>query len=674
MQTRDVFTDPLTSASPAVRRFVDHPYAHWVLTGPPRSGASEAVLDRLARQWQAGRDAGRTLLLAVDNRAAQAANDHIAGQPPGKLGQLRATGYNRFAQDLIERFWPLVAKQYGIDRPLPEFLPYDLAQFACLREYRENPGALRRLTIREQRLIVQLLSTMNLAAANGIALETAWSRIAAAQDLPTDHDLIRDGLALTERLRTRCLSAGVLPFDLQIQIAAELLQDEQVRDDLLARYDTLALLEIEEFVPVMVERLTGLAAEFDQALITYFPEGGIRWLLGAAGARAGKYAGRLRDLGFRTLCLRRSESRAPVTRRGSSEYLAIAATRDPWHPPPPAEGWTLAVRELPEAMCAAAAARVVELIENGTPPDQIVLIIPYINVVIASELRVHFERADVPFWVDRRWASFPDERETRVCLTALRLNAGADRNASKAEVADLIGAMLDWNPIRSHELVRRIMRGPRIQVRDQDRKTLPEDVARLIDWIDTHGSRPVDERLELLATEVFSPHESSERAELVRACYELAHLARRHREIGPQLNPEIDGSVAFFEVLASEVIAAPGIETPDGRVVLTTPYAFLTSGSAVQVQCWLDVASASWREPPLLVLSNPHAIAAGSDAPLDPAAEERLRDAILGRLIRNLAARCDGEIHAFATLIDPDGFQSDGPLLEGLRLLGVSES
>jgi hypothetical protein len=73
-------------------------------------------------------------------------------------------------------------------------------------------------------------------------------------------------------------------------------------------------------------------------------------------------------------------------------------------------------------------------------------------------------------------------------------------------------------------------------------------------------------------------------------------------------------------------------------------------------------------------LTNPHAL--GDDAhelPFSLEHEERIRARVLGRVVRNLAARAECEILAFSARTGTDGEPLDGPLLHALRAAGVRE-
>jgi hypothetical protein len=294
----------------------------------------------------------------------------------------------------------------------------------------------------------------------------------------------------------------------------------------------------------------------------------------------------------------------------------------------------------------------------------------------------------VPFRVEQRWRSLLDDPATRACLTALRLAAPAPaRRASVVELADLLVNLLDTNPVHAQRLANVMFDPDEGTVRPPagvERRLAalqlgpPEPgVVALAGWVAT--SREVDGlagRLGRLAGDILDLPSSPNRDRLVDACRRLAAVAERFVESAPRLGcapPFLDDFLAFVD---SETIAAADAleQDPAPALVLTTPHAFLTSGRCVHRQFWLDVASPSWWEPPLLLLSNPHALSADpARLPFTIDDEERIRARVLGRMVRNLAARATSGIHALATRTGIDGELLDGPLIDALRTAGIHE-
>lgn len=624
----------------------------------------------------------RALALVADRRAESRAARLIA---PEVFDRVRLESYLTLAQRLVSTWWPLVAIHFGIAGDEPEFLPFDVTQYAIREEYRRDPGALAMLTIREPRLIVQLIDNMNLAAAHGLTLDEAWRRVAAGLSVPFEDDVIQSGHAITRRFRETCLRTGVLPFDLQVEAAAWLLTQPAVVADLVADHRFVAVDGLDEMVPALASTLCGLAQRARHATIGYSTDGGIRWMLGASAAHAGATCAALASSdsgGFRHLQLR-ADHRPDAARRECALGLArlVADPLDRPARPPRLDDWRLSVAARPDLMAREAVDRVVGLVARGTAPGRIVLLSPYLDAVVASELLAGFEARGIPFAVERRWRSLFDDPAARACLTALRAALPGGRRVAPVETADLLGTLLGRHPIAVQPLAGRLLdrRTGRFRSGEElargapaSAPALPEPLPRLVDWASTVAAdcAPLDVALDRLATAVFVDASAG----LQSVCAGLVVVARRFAEAAPRFG--FDTSLpSFFAFIDSEVIAADDTTGPSSAgVTLTTPYAFLTAGRAADYQFWLDVASPFWWDPPLLVLTNPHALAAGPDVALGVAHDERIRGVVLGRVIRNLAARAGVGIHALASATGIDGQRIDGPLLAAFHDIGLVES
>ncbi len=651
------------------------------------------------------------LVVAQDARAANRLRSMLSEIPDDLPGEPTFVGYPGLAQRLIRRFWPLVAEKYQVLSTTPEFLLFDLTQYACLLEYRKDPGALQRLTMREQRVVIQIIDNMNLAASNGLAIEDLWERIAAGSGVEPDYDVFHDGMELTRRFRDHCASAGVMAFDLQIEAANWLLDQEIVRQDLLRRYDTLALDALDEFVPSMARSLTDLAPDFEEAIVTYSPDGGVRWVLGASAEQAGIAISEslTADRGFKRLTLARGVSPAPINRNGSAVWLSRSMFHDfgRQEASPSAEGWLLTVSGKPLEMAEEAARTAAALVEEGVPGADIAIIVPYIEPLVAEEIERLLSASGIPILIERRQQALYDDPLSRVCLTAVRAtDTGSLRAPGMVEIAELLSFLQGINLVDAHRLAPQIY-DPlqlRFRVADSTRDRLPATVSRLLNWAEQAGNKRVDEILEAFAFEVLNQSAAPRRHDLIVACHQLIQQATDFLRVAPRFGlaePFID---SFFDYIDSYVRVSHPVDAIDpATVLLTTAYAFLTAGRSVQYQLWLDVGSPAWLGPRVTALSALHLLNEPQASPDQGFAgfttsrgddrsaatrrriaeprlmnsydiEERRRDEITGRLIRNLAARCDGGVFAFASRTTIDGGPLDtSPLLDGFESLGITQ-
>lgn len=668
--------------SPAAWRAIASSHRRWVVCGPPGSGVSAALAARVARLLAEGCAPERVLALAADRRAARETARALAAA--GAAG-VQPEGYVAFAQKLVQRHWPLAAAWLGSEAPEPVFLAFDLAQYTCREEYRRDPGGLARLTIREQRLIVQLLDNMNLAAANGLTLQEAWARVAAGLGVGLDDPAIQAGARITAAFRARCIVAGALPFDLQIETAAWLLAQPEVLERLGRRYRLVLVDGLDEVVPAMARAICRLATIVPDVLIGVSSDGGLRWMLGASARAAEQECRRLLAVGgFRCARLAAPD---PHGMLATARRVAHLLTADGGGTPPAPPRWSLDESPRLDHMARAAVVAALALLDDGVPPEEIVLLTPSLDPVVAGELTRAFADQEAPFRIERRWRSLIDDPATRACLTALRLAAPSPgRPASLVELADLLTTLLGANPVAAQRLANvmydteenalRPLAAIQRRLAEARVDPLPPCAERLVQWVTSgRGDEPLHQRLAALATDVLPGADAAGRGRLLAGCRALTTIVERFIASAPRLGvvpPYLD---EFLAVVDSGVIAADDPpDEADPALVLTTPYAFLTTGRGVRRQFWLDAGSPNWWEPPLLLLTNPHAL--GDDADVLPFTlehEDQVRARVLGRVIRNLAARVTEGVHIFAAHTGPDGEPLDGPLLHALRAAGIRE-
>ena len=640
---------------------------HWLVSGPPRAGQRATLRAWLVDALADGYLAERVLLVAPEQAAAARLTTELG------LPGVTARGFPGFAQQLIAEHWPAVAEWLGSAAPEPEFLLFDLTQYLALGSYREAPGALRGLTIREDRLIAQLIDTMDLAAAHGLDDAEAWRRTARGMDLPADTPAIAAAAQLARGFRVECVERGLLPFSVQLEAAGWLLGESHVRLELLARFDVIAVDGLDELAPVAVARLLELAAGAERALLNVSPDGGLRWLLGASVARSLELCREAVRAGdFRALLLRHAETVQINAHIDAAGQIVDLALTDHGSPPRAMHGWTLHMAERTDELADQVAALVAERVRDGVEPGRIALIAPALEPLLLSELSRRLAHRDIPLHVERRVGSLTDDPAARVCLTALRCLPATDRPPTPVELADLIETLAGCNPIAAQRWVR-VLHDRREGLRPPERITadLPEELERLLTWRASIDGAPPAMALDALGALVLE-NAGEQSASLLAACGRLTSLARRYVALLPEL-AETLALNGFLRLATSPLVASPDPQAPPPTgVSLSTPYAFLTHDRTVDVQCWLDVANPSWWTPTAQLLCNPQALAARDPREIgDLLAEERFRTANLRRLLRNLAARCDGELHAFAARSAPDGGQLDGPLLEGFLLAGV---
>ncbi len=107
---------------------------------------------------------------------------------------------------------------------------------------------------------------------------------------------------------------------------------------------------------------------------------------------------------------------------------------------------------------------------------------------------------------------------------------------------------------------------------------------------------------------------------------------------------------------------------PNG-VTIATVYAYLLAGEPVRYQVWLEAAAGGWWDIPRQPLSNAFVLAESYDPeqPWTMAEDYNIRNELLSRIVRGLAARCHDGIILATSDLDRRGQRQDSPLWRALQ-------
>jgi hypothetical protein len=157
-------------------------------------------------------------------------------------------------------------------------------------------------------------------------------------------------------------------------------------------------------------------------------------------------------------------------------------------------------------------------------------------------------------------------------------------------------------------------------------------------------------------------------------CEWLAEKARRFRQAAPAmgLRETTEQAQAFLTGIYGGLVTGDPLPEPadlpgEGRrppVLISTIYAYLLAGPAVDYQVWLDGASLGWWNIPRQPLSN--AFVLTPDWPADRAWTEAdtmaIRRELLARIVHGLCMRCRRAVLLASSDLDERGERQDGPL------------
>lgn len=630
-----------------------------IIQGATGSGKSAALLQRY-RDWvAAGYRTDQILVLTAGARQAAQWREDLG---LGATGPVAAYSFFRFIQRELSLFWATLQERVpalqGWIRP--EFLDSDVAQ--CRMQALLEPQADRFHQVLKAppgRIAGQIAGSLGLvSAANGLDPEAMAQRLAAAESAGKA-PLYPAAGALLDAHWQSCLQAGLLDYGLALQLFTQhLMADAAYRDHLQGRYRCLLVDDLDETAPAEQAFLTLVAGQMAAVAFGYNPDGGHSAFLGAdpEGARA------LVETAAEQVDLPGSHTCSTELFAGA-QALAECVLGG-------AEGRRLTGGVARQIACdlrgdliAAVAAEVGALLAEGTPPEEIAIIAPYLEPPLVAHLRHALAALPEPvvLQVLGPGPRLVDEPAVQAVVALASLVCPAWRiPSSRGFCTALARLRFGLDPIRAARLGQAIW-----QAGD-----LPDDADQAArTWLEAARQRAwePDELIQAILFEQLAPQLDLSQ---IRHCQQLLFAAGRFRTARERFGPGAFGSAYLPVLTEASLTALPSDDlTPSegpGPVVLATPYGFLTRRLTARVQIWFDIASDGWCGSNARELTNPYLL-----SPRWPDGErwsdtlaDRARRVAGARTVRALARRCTGSLILTQCSLSPWGFEQEGSLAE----------
>ncbi|KAA3661643.1 MAG: hypothetical protein DWQ04_15815, partial [Chloroflexi bacterium] len=438
--------------------------------GPAGAGKTTALRTRLLRLLESGEPAYTMLILVAEPDQQRPFLDFIHQSGLGPYADLNVTTYNKMAQEMVQLFWPLVARDAGFEKPYqpPSFLSYDLAQLLMWQVVTPllEEGAFADLRLRPQQIVSQLLDTLNRAALNGLSLEDAIDRqIRTWAGEPSRLRHLHEAAAAARGFRRICLERSLLDLSLAVQVFdTGLVHREEFHKYFRERYRHLLVDNVEEQTPAGQNFIMGLMKETETTAVSYDAGGGYKRFLSAdpLGAKTFKLASK-RSLDFNE----QFTTNLPLIHLANLVENSLMQT--PAKPTEMAE--TAVLRRVGgryrREMVANLMAVLQELIDAGTAPYDIAIIAPYLDGALRYMLAQALQEAKLPYFLLRRRSSPRDEPRVRSWLTWLALAHPQWQVVPSAyDVAEALTLSIHGlDPARAELLVERLYRveGPELR-------------------------------------------------------------------------------------------------------------------------------------------------------------------------------------------------------------------
>lgn len=656
------------------------------LSGPAGAGKSTVLAARLAYLVEQGVPAYAILALVPDRPAREQLHRALQGAISGPYGDPSLHTYYSLAQRMVALFWPLVARPAGFAHPErpPIFLTYELAQHHLQRIVAPllEQGYFEGLHLHPQRLISQLLDNLNKAALNGYPLEQVVLRLTSTWSGPPER-LVAFGQAqeCVARFRHDCLERGLLDLSLTLEAFQRLLDTPPFWGYFSERYQHLLADNVEENAPVACDFIARLLPHCQSALLVYDTDGGYRTLLGADPQGA---------LALRRFCGQEARLAGPpspaeplaaavAARLGQGGSVPAGAER-------PIQGW-IETRYRSQMIAEVAKALAGMVHEEGVPPDEIVVIAPYLDGVLRFALGQACAPLGVPLRILRRYRRPAEEPAVRALLTlAALLDPAGGPAPPRYDVAEaLTQAIAGLDPVRAalladwaYDPLAPGWRAPETLVPRARERLGPDLLERYRSFwqrwqevLDEAG-RPWEQLLARLLGAFL--REAARDPTVATACAELLESARRFRHIFPALHPGQDPAQVgryYLETLRSGIVTAQYLlrDEQSPGVLVAPAQSYLLANRPARRQFWLDLASVDWWTPPQQPLTNPYVLSRRwpLGEPWDDAADYATRQAALARTVRGLCNRCREGLVLCRSELGTAGQTQDGPLMRILE-------
>ncbi len=662
------------------------------LLGTAGTGKTTALQHRLLRLLAEGETAYTILILVAEPERRTGYLDAVQQSGLGPYAQLKMTTYNQMALEMVQLFWPLIARSAGFERPYhpPTILSYDLAQLLMWHIITPmlNKGAFADLRLRPQQIVSQLLDTLNRAALNGLTLAEAIERQKRSWSGEPERLIQLEDAAIAARtFRHRCLEKSLLDLSLAVQVFdTQLVQHPEFHTYFSERYRHLIVDNVEEQTPAGQNFIDHLMDEIVSTTIAYDGGGGYKRFLAADPTGAHR---------FMTRCQKQFRFEESFTTSTPLVHLANLVQNSLQ------KGGGI-ITEANEAIMAVVQGRYRrEMVQNLTAvlqtliheenmhPADIAIITPYLDGALRYMISQSFREGELPYYFLRRRSSPRDEPRIRAWLTWLILaHPQWQIRPTPYDVAEAMSLSIAGLDVARAQLLTERLYQPEIahilpatELPPRIAERVGWELVSLLDglraWLDGYNGRSTIETFlydlfQFLGQSQFHPEPDVAGAAV---CDWLMRQATRLRQSAGALGllTEADIGRTFIEGINQGLVTAnpPDLgdpPDPDGMMI-STMYGYLLAGRPVRVQVWLETGAMGWWDIPNQPLSNAFVLAQSYDPerPWTMGDDGLIRNELLTRLVRGLTARCSDGIILATSDLDRRGVRQDGPLWKALQ-------
>ena len=672
------------------------------VSGPYGTGKTTAGVERMRYLLAQGVPADSILMLTPQRTMQEPFLDLLYSPERIAGGEVTSTTMGGIARRMVDLFWPLAAEAAGFAEPdqPPIFLSLETAQYYMAHIVRPllEQGYFESVTMDRNRLYSQILDNLNKAAVIGFPHTQIAERLDAAYyGEPAQRRVYADAQDCAIRFRDYCLQHNLLDFSLEMEVFSNILwQVPQVRDYLRRTYRHLIYDNVEEDNARSHDIIRDWLPEFDSALLLFDPSGGFRYFLGAD-IESGRILVQLCD---QQLDLQESF----VTNEGVTDLReglikaidpAIADELKVQSNRPDGSPLSYVQSRFYPALLDLVVGEIEKLVSEGTPPNEIVIIAPFLSDALRFSITHRLETRAIPWRSHRPSRSLRDEPASHTLITFAALaHPYWNIHPPKFDVAYALMQSIDGLDLVRAQLLTEIVYRPRElslssfeeiveDVQERITFTIGNRYSMLRDWLVEYreGSPlPLDHFFRRLFGEVLSQpgfgyHKDYDSVRVAGNLVESVKNFRRAMEpsIVGKDRPDFDLGKEYIAMLEEGVIAASYFEawrSENKDAVLVSPaHTFLLSNRPVAYQFWLDPGSSAWHQRLIQPVTHPYVLSRGWEAGRmwTDADEVQVSTEAMARLTSGLLLRCRERIYLGISELGESGFEERGELLRAFQ-------
>lgn len=666
------------------------------LDGIAGTGKTTAGIERVKQLIREGVPADSILVIVPQAGLALPYVEALKRSRVETGGDIQSTTLGKLAFQTVDLFFPLIAGDVEKEKPVqrPHFLSLELVQYYMTRFVEpeiERQDFFNSLTISRNRLYTQIVDNLNKSALVGFPSEKLAEKLKSAWRGEVEQKHIYDDAQKSANLfRELCYQHVMLDFSLQLELFRELWgEHSRVRDYYIKQYRHLIVDNIEEDAPASHDLLHDWIPHCDSALIIYDSEAGYRRFLGADPLNAYELH-KLCDLHI-TLDNHRVMS---DDLKAFQVEMAISLDRQINEKKPDnadaRDAIVYADNRYHPQMIDWAAENVAALVHNeGVPPEEIVILAPFLPDALRFSLQTRLNELDVPNRSHRPSRALRDEPATRTLLTLAKV-AHPQWNliASKYDLAhaltssisglDLIRARLLADVLYKAGLLHSFtdIRNEIIQARITfEAGNRYEELRNWIANYQEDDDLPIDVFFSKLFGEILSQPQFGfyDNFDAANTAANLIDSARNFRQEVSKIEPERDDIASeYIKMVDAGVIANQYIrdlEVDKNAVLIAPAYTFLLSNQPVDYQFWLNVGSPGWSQRLYQPLTHPYVLSRQWDDGTEwtDMDEYLANQETLSYLTLGLIRRCRKQIYPGFSEFGEQGYEQRGPLLMAIQ-------